>query len=74
MFLLFPFSMDAIRSRSWLLYFFLMPFYFFLGFIISPILGMIALGAWIVLYPILRMVVPKSTGTRRRGGRCRRRR
>lgn len=68
-FLLFPFSLDALRSRSWLLYFFLMPFYFFLGFIINPIVGMIALGAWIVLYPILRMVVPKSAlGSRRRGG------
>jgi uncharacterized protein len=68
-FLLFPFSLDAIRSRSWLLYFFLMPFYFFLGYIISPIVGMIALGAWIVLYPILRMITPKAPpGRRRRGG------
>lgn len=68
-FLLFPFSLDALRSRSWVMYLFLIPFYFFLGFIISPILGMIAAGAWIVLFPILRMVVPKSAlGTRRRGG------
>ncbi|HEX6904033.1 MAG TPA: TPM domain-containing protein [Thermoanaerobaculia bacterium] len=68
-FLLFPFSLDALRSRSWIMYLFLIPFYFFLGFIISPILGMIAAGAWIVLFPILRMVVPKSAlGSRRRGG------
>lgn len=68
-FLLFPFSLDALRSRSWVMYLFLIPFYFFLGFIISPILGMIAAGAWIVLFPILRMVVPKSVlGSRRRGG------
>jgi uncharacterized protein len=68
-FLLFPFSLDALRSRSWVMYLFLIPFYFFLGFIISPILGMIAAGAWIVLFPILRMVVPKSAlGSRRRRG------
>ncbi len=68
-FLLFPFSLDALRSRSWIMYLFLIPFYFFLGFIISPILGMIAAGAWIVLFPILRMVVPQSAlGSRRRGG------
>jgi uncharacterized protein len=66
--LLGPFSLDAIRSRSWLLYIFLMPFYFFLGYIISPVVGIIAAGLWAVLFPILRMVLPKSLTGRRGGG------
>lgn len=66
--LLVPFSLDALRSRSWLLYIFLMPFYFFLGFIITPVLGIIAAGLWAVLFPILRMVLPKSMTRGRRGG------
>lgn len=69
LFLLFPFSMDAIRSRSWFMYLFLMPFYFFLGSILSPIVGMIAAGAWMVGFPILRMIMPKQPQRlRRRGG------
>lgn len=67
LFTLGPFILNAIRSGSWGLYFFLMPFFFVLGLIASPIVGGIALLAWIVIFPILRMILPKVPPSRRYG-------
>ena len=69
LFALGPFMLNAIRSGSWGLYFFLMPFFFVLGLIASPIVGVIALVAWIVIFPILRKILPKPSPNRRYGGR-----
>jgi uncharacterized protein len=68
LFILLPFSMSAARSRSWLLYIILMPIYFFLGSLISKVIGLIALGLWAVLFPILRLILPRSGGGRGPGG------
>lgn len=65
LFILLPFSMNAARSRSWFLYLILMPIYFFLGSLFSVTVGLVALGVWAVLFPILRAVLPGSAG----GGR-----
>jgi uncharacterized protein len=51
------FSLIAIFSRgcqSWFLYAFLTPFYFGFPQVISPRAGIIAAGAWLVLFPILK--------------------
>ena len=68
LFILVPFSLNAARSRSWLLYIVLMPIYFFLGSLISTVVGLVALGVWAVLFPILRTVLPNLPGGGRRGG------
>jgi uncharacterized protein len=69
MFILLPFSLNAARSRSWLLYVILLPVYFFLGTLFAnTIIGFIAAGLWAVAFPILRLILPKSTGLGRRGG------
>ncbi len=70
LFALGPFIVNAIRSRSWVVYVVFLPVFFILGSIVnSPILGLIAAGAWLVLFPILRMILPKhSTSGRFRGG------
>ena len=70
LFALGPFVLNAIRSGSWIVYIVLLPVLFFLGSIVSPILGFIAAGAWLVLFPILRMILPKrpTSGRFRRGG------
>ena len=60
LFILVPFSLSAARSRSWFLYLLLMPVYFFLGTLVNVTIGLIALGVWAVLFPILRMILPKS--------------
>ena len=69
LFFLITFSLNAIRSRSWMVYLFLLPFYFFIGSMISFAAGLIAAGLWLVAFPILRMLIPAgSFGSRRRGG------
>lgn len=68
LFILVPFSMNAARSRSWFLYVFLLPIYFFLGNLLNPIVGLVAAGLWAVAFPILRLILPKSSGLGRRGG------
>ncbi|HEV7507119.1 MAG TPA: TPM domain-containing protein [Thermoanaerobaculia bacterium] len=68
LFILLPFSMSAARSRSWFLYLLLMPIYFFLGTLVNVTVGLVALGVWAVLFPILRAVLPKSLGRSGRGG------
>jgi uncharacterized protein len=67
LFILVPFSLSAARSRSWLLYLVLMPVYFFLGTLVSVTVGLVALGVWAVLFPILRTVLPQSVGGGRGG-------
>ncbi|HEX9943219.1 MAG TPA: TPM domain-containing protein [Thermoanaerobaculia bacterium] len=62
-----PFLLNAIRSGSWIVYLVLAPVIFFLGLIASPIVGLIALGVWLVLFPLLRMLLPR----RRASGRFR---
>ncbi|MEA2599610.1 MAG: uncharacterized protein QOF89_602 [Acidobacteriota bacterium] len=70
LFILLPFSMNAARSRSWLLYVVLLPVYFLLGSLFfSAVVGLIAAGLWAVAFPILRLILPKSSGFGgRRGG------
>jgi uncharacterized protein len=67
LFILVPFSLSAARSRSWFLYLLLMPVYFFLGTLVSVTVGLVALGVWAVLFPILRTVLPQSVGGGRGG-------
>lgn len=68
LFALGPFVLNAIRSGSWIVYLVLLPVLFFLGSIVSVPLGLIAAGAWLVLFPILRMILPRTPRSRRRGG------
>jgi uncharacterized protein len=64
-----PFSLSAARSGSWLVGLFLTPFYFFLGSMVAPFLGIIAAGVWIVVFSVLRLLTPRRRGPRyRRGG------
>ncbi|HYO14913.1 MAG TPA: TPM domain-containing protein [Thermoanaerobaculia bacterium] len=64
-----PFSLSAARSGSWLVGLFLTPFYFFLGSMVAPLLGIIAAGVWIVVFSVLRLLLPRRRGSRyRRGG------
>jgi uncharacterized protein len=67
LFVLGPFLLNAIRSGSWIVYFVLAPVLFFLGLIASPIIGLIAAGVWLVLFPILRLILPRRP-TSGRGG------
>ncbi|MFL6258471.1 MAG: TPM domain-containing protein [Thermoanaerobaculia bacterium] len=59
LFALGPFILNAIRSGSWIVYIVMLPVLFFLGLLASPIVGMIAAGVWLVLFPILRMILPR---------------
>lgn len=70
LFIIGPFILNAIRSGSWIVYIVLLPILFVLGALISPIVGLIAAGAWLVLFPILRMILPKrpTSGRFRQGG------
>jgi uncharacterized protein len=63
-----PFSLNAARSGSWLVGLFLTPFYFFLGSMVNPFLGIIAAGAWIVIFTLLRLLLPRRSSRYRRGG------
>lgn len=71
LFALGPFVLNAIRSGSWIVYIVLLPILFVMGSILISIpVGLIAAGAWLVLFPILRMILPKrpTSGRFRRGG------
>jgi uncharacterized protein len=64
-----PFLVNAVRSRSWWSLVFLLPMFFILGAIISPLVGLIAAAAWLVIFPLLRMILPKRPTSGRFGGR-----
>jgi uncharacterized protein len=71
LFALGPFILNAIRSGSWIVYIVMLPIFFFLGSLAGVVVGMIAAGAWLVLFPILRMILPKAPAlgrSRRSGG------
>jgi uncharacterized protein len=68
LFALGPFLLNAIRSGSWIVYVIFLPVLFFLGSLLSVPFGLIAAGAWLVLFPILRMILPRTPRTGRRGG------
>lgn len=71
LFALGPFILNAIRSGSWIVYLVMLPILFLLGSLAGLTVGLIAAGVWLVLFPILRMILPKSTPlsrSRRRSG------
>ena len=68
LFALGPFLLNAIRSGSWIVYIVLLPILFFLGSFINVVVGLIAAGVWLVLFPILRLILPKSPTSGRFGG------
>jgi uncharacterized protein len=68
LFALGPFLLNAIRSGSWVVYIVMLPLLFFLGSLINVVVGLIAAGIWLVLFPILRLILPKRpTSGRFRG-------
>jgi len=69
LFILGPFILNAIRSGSWVVYVIMLPILFFLGSLAGTIVGLIAAGAWLVLFPILRMILPRRPTSGRFGGR-----
>jgi uncharacterized protein len=71
LFALGPFLLNAIRSGSWVVYAVMLPILFFLGSLAGTVVGLIAAGVWLVLFPILRMILPRtpsSGGIRGPGG------
>jgi len=68
LFALGPFLLNAIRSGSWIVYIILLPILFFLGSFINVTVGLIAAGVWLVLFPILRLILPKGPTSGRFGG------
>jgi uncharacterized protein len=67
-FVLGPFLLNAIRSGSWVVYIILLPILFFVGSLFHVIFGAILAGLWLVLFPILRRILPKRPGSGRFGG------
>jgi len=67
-FVLGPFLLNAIRSGSWVVYIILAPILFFVGSLFHVIFGAILAGLWLVLFPILRRILPKRPGSGRFGG------
>jgi len=65
LFALGPFILNAIRSGSWIVYIVVLPILFFLGSLASMTVGLIAAGVWLVLFPILRMVLPRTPSSGR---------
>jgi uncharacterized protein len=65
LFALGPFILNAIRSGSWIVYIVMLPVLFFLGLLASPIVGLIAAGVWLVLFPILRAILPRTPSSGR---------
>ncbi len=68
LFALGPFILNAIRSGSWVLYVVMLPVLFLLGLLASPIVGLIAAGVWLILFPILRAILPRTPSSGRFGG------
>lgn len=71
LFVIGTFSLSAITSpglQGWIMYLFLMPFFYFIPSLIFPGIGIAALIAWIVLFPILKLLFGRRGGGRRRGG------
>ena len=71
LFALGPFILNAIRSGSWIVYIVMLPILFLLGSLAGLTVGLIAAGVWLVLFPILRMILPKGPAlgsSRRRSG------
>ena len=71
LFALGPFILNAIRSGSWIVYLVMLPILFLLGSLAGLTVGLIAAGVWLVLFPILRMILPKAPAlgsSRRRSG------
>jgi uncharacterized protein len=70
-----PFIQAALAARGsagWILYLFLTPFFFFMpAALFGPTVGSIAAVAWLVLFPLLRAILPKGPppGSPRAGGR-----
>jgi uncharacterized protein len=58
-----PFIQAALTARGtagWILYLFLTPFFFFMpAALFGPTVGGIAVAAWLVLFPLLRAILPK---------------
>jgi uncharacterized protein len=65
LFALGPFILNAIRSGSWIVYIVVLPILFFLGSLAGVTVGLIAAGVWLVLFPILRMILPKTPSSGR---------
>lgn len=65
LFVLVPFLLNAIRSGSWIVYLILLPILFFLGTLVHLVVGFILAGLWLVLFPILRKVLPKGLSSGR---------
>jgi uncharacterized protein len=63
-----PFLLNAIRSGSWIVYIVMLPLLFFLGSLVNVVVGLIAAGIWLVLFPILRRILPKRPSSGRFGG------
>ncbi len=68
-----PFVSAALTARGaagWVLGFFLTPFFFaFPAAIFGVAAGAVVAGAWLVFFPLLRLIVPKSTPGRHTGSR-----
>jgi uncharacterized protein len=70
-----PFIQAALTARgsaAWILYLFLTPFFFFMpAALFGLTVGAIAAVGWLVLFPVLRAVVPKAppSGSTGAGGR-----
>ncbi len=65
LFALGPFILNAIRSGSWIVYIVVLPILFFLGSLAGTVVGLIAAGVWLVLFPILRMILPRHPSSGR---------
>lgn len=65
LFVLVPFLLNAIRSGSWIVYLILLPILFFLGTLVHLVVGFILAGLWLVLFPILRRILPKGLSSGR---------
>jgi len=68
-----PFIGAALSSRGaagWILYLFLTPFFFvFPAAIFGPTAGAVAAGAWLVGFPLLRLIWPKTVVGRGAGSK-----
>jgi uncharacterized protein len=65
LFALGPFILNAIRNGSWIVYIVVLPILFFLGSLAGITVGLIAAGVWLVLFPILRMILPRTPSSGR---------